>query len=86
MVSRKLLINAMIVSAIFLVGCSSDGTGEFEEAIIDTPELKNDGIEYIARNRQNEKELAIYTVNGDVYVSDAGSIAWEKVLNEGQTR
>ena len=32
MVSRKLLINAMIVSAIFLAGCSSDGTGEFEEA------------------------------------------------------
>ncbi|AKG72750.1 hypothetical protein AAT16_00025 [Salinicoccus halodurans] len=32
MVSRKLMINAMIVSAIFLAGCSSDGTGEFEEA------------------------------------------------------
>lgn len=57
-----------------------------EEAIIDTPKLENDGIAYIARNRQNEKELAIYTVNGDVYVSDAGSTAWEKVLNEGQTR
>ncbi|AKG72751.1 hypothetical protein AAT16_00030 [Salinicoccus halodurans] len=48
------------------------------KTIIDTPELKNDGIAYIARNRQNEKELAIYTVNGDVYVSDAGPIAWRK--------
>lgn len=47
--------------------------------------MKDDGILYVAINPQNEDELAIYTINGNTYVSkDESEEEWKKILVEGQ--
>jgi len=58
-----------------------------DETAISIPELKDDGILYIAKNPQNEEELAIYTINGDAYVSKNGPAeSWEQILDGGKVK
>lgn len=58
-----------------------------ETSIVGIPELKDDVILYVARNPQDEDELAIYTINGDAYLSNSGvAKSWEKILDDGKVK
>lgn len=58
-----------------------------EETNINIPKMNDDGILYIARNPQNTEELAIYTINGDAYLSKTGPAKrWDRILNEGDVK
>ncbi|TWT09262.1 F510_1955 family glycosylhydrolase [Planomicrobium sp. CPCC 101079] len=41
------------------------------------PELKEDGIAFIAQNPEDDMELAIYTIQGDTYLSDDRAKSWK---------
>lgn len=58
-----------------------------DEVAINIPKMDDDGILYITSNPQHTEELAIYTINGDAYLSKNGSEErWEKILNAGDVK
>ncbi|WP_440107708.1 F510_1955 family glycosylhydrolase [Planococcus halotolerans] len=48
------------------------------------PELGEDGIVFISVNPADEQEIAIYTVQGDAYVSSDEGTSWTTILEKGQ--
>lgn len=53
---------------------------------VDTPDLPQDAIAFIAHNPMDEMELAIYTFEGNGYLSEDGLQTWETLLKEGKTK
>lgn len=52
--------------------------GELE--IMNLPELTEDGPVFIAQNLENNKQLAIYTMRGQAYLSKDDSKTWKQIL------
>lgn len=53
---------------------------------VNIPDLPQDAIAFIARNPTDERELAIYTLQGNAYLSEDGSQTWETLLEEGEIK
>lgn len=53
---------------------------------VDTPDLSQDAIAFIAQNPMDEMELAIYTFEGNAYLSEDGLQTWKTLLEEGKTK
>ena len=52
---------------------------------LNIPDLPEDAIAFIAQNPNDVSELAIYTLQGQAYLSEDGSQTWEALLQEGKT-
>lgn len=52
---------------------------------LNIPNLPEDAIAFIAQNPNDESELAIYTLQGQAYLSEDGSQTWEALLQDGKT-
>ncbi|MCJ0932522.1 hypothetical protein MST22_15350 [Virgibacillus halodenitrificans] len=50
---------------------------------VELPELNEDGPVYIAKNLQEEKVFAIYTIKGQAFISKDGMKSWEQILDNG---
>ncbi|MBT2571591.1 F510_1955 family glycosylhydrolase [Planococcus sp. ISL-110] len=60
-------------------------TVENEELeMLNIPDLSEDAIAFIAQNPNDELELAIYTLQGQAYLSEDGSQTWETLLQDGE--
>ena len=53
---------------------------------VNIPVLPQDAIAFIAQNPTDERELAIYSLQGNAYLSEDGSQTWETLLEEGKTK
>lgn len=53
---------------------------------VNIPDLPQDAIAFIAQNPTDERELAIYSLQGNAYLSEDGSQTWETLLEEGKTK
>lgn len=53
---------------------------------VDTPDLSQDAIAFIAQNPMDGMELAIYTFEGNAYLSEDGLQTWKTLLEEGKTK
>lgn len=53
---------------------------------VDTPDLSQDAIAFIAQNPMDGMELAIYTFEGKAYLSEDGLQTWKTLLEEGKTK
>lgn len=53
---------------------------------VDIPDLPQDAIAFIAQNPMDEMELAIYTFEGNAYLSEDGLQNWKTLLEEGKTK
>lgn len=53
---------------------------------LNIPEMPEDGIAFIAQNPNDELELALYTMQGQAYLSKDGSKTWEALLQNGKTK
>ena len=56
------------------------GAGE----TLEIPELGEDGVIFISVNPADAQEMALYTVQGDAYISSDGGTAWDTILENGQ--
>lgn len=56
-----------------------------EQETVNIPDLPEDAIAFIAQNPNDVSELAIYTLQGQAYLSEDGSQTWEALLQEGKT-
>ncbi|QHJ69416.1 F510_1955 family glycosylhydrolase [Planococcus halotolerans] len=52
---------------------------------LNIPDLPEDAIAFIAQNPNDESELAIYTLQGQAYLSEDGSQTWEALLQDEKT-
>ena len=52
--------------------------------LLNTPELSEDGIAFIAQNPADEMELALYTLKGHAYLSEDGTQTWGPLLRVGK--
>ncbi|RLQ91253.1 hypothetical protein D9754_05875 [Planomicrobium sp. Y74] len=48
------------------------------------PELGEDGIVFISVNPADDQQIAVYTVQGDAYVSSDEETSWTMILEKGQ--
>ncbi|MBM7707682.1 hypothetical protein JOD03_002629 [Chryseomicrobium aureum] len=53
---------------------------------VNIPDLPQDAIAFIAQNPTDERELAIYSLQGNAYLSEDGSQTWETLLEEGKIK
>lgn len=51
---------------------------------VEIPELGEDGIVFISVNPADEQQIAVYTVQGDAYVSSDEGSSWTMILEKGQ--
>ncbi len=58
--------------------------GETEK--MNLPELYDDGPVFIAQNPKDTKQLAIYTIKGQAYVSSDFSETWEQILVDNEVQ
>lgn len=73
---------------------SYDKNPKFEKYNIDNdeienmylPELYDDGPVFIAQNPKDTKQLAIYTIKGQAYVSSVYSETWEQILVDNRVK
>lgn len=52
---------------------------------LNIPDLSEDAVAFIAQNPNDESELAIYTLQGQAYLSEDGSQTWEALMQEEKT-
>ena len=53
---------------------------------LNIPDLSKDAIAFIAQNPMDGMELAIYTFEGNAYLSEDGLQTWKTLLEEGKTK
>ncbi|MFC4682718.1 MULTISPECIES: F510_1955 family glycosylhydrolase [unclassified Exiguobacterium] len=53
---------------------------------VNTPDLSQDAVAFIAQNPMDGMELAIYTFEGNAYLSEDGLQTWKTLLEEGKTK
>lgn len=56
-----------------------------ELEMLNIPDLSEDAIAFIAQNPNTASELAIYTLKGQAFLSEDGSMTWESLLHNGNT-
>lgn len=49
---------------------------------LNIPDLPEDAVAFIAQNPNDESELAIYTLQGQAFISGGGSQTWEALLQD----
>ncbi len=53
---------------------------------IGLPEMKEDGVMYIAKNPEKKDTLSIFTIKGSSYTTSDSGESWEQIIEEGQTK